>query len=292
MEWLNIHTSTLESEAFMDASPLQHSIWLQLLRHCATQENGGKIKGLRQWGAEKVLITTRCQKADLVLESPLWMWNGDDLCVEFYPLRAQKEVQSKRKGGKAGATARWAKAAEPAHKSNDSDHTEPVISCPKDGPENGSPNGSAINTRNQQAIGSANAEGKEREGKGSIVCSGGGRNFIAEAESLVALWPKARGRDAAKLSIIADLELGTDPAVIRSGTVAIAAVVEKKAPGGANSNRYVANADTFFQNRSWQDDPASYERQWEAKEASSGGISAAFGSERTQVANPRINGLP
>jgi len=49
VEWLNIHTSTLDSEAFMCSEPVDQATWLKLQRYCIGQENGGVIRGAKGW---------------------------------------------------------------------------------------------------------------------------------------------------------------------------------------------------------------------------------------------------
>jgi hypothetical protein len=53
MEWINFHVSTLDSEPFIDAHPVQRATWIMLQRYCAGQENGGVIPGAASWGDRK-----------------------------------------------------------------------------------------------------------------------------------------------------------------------------------------------------------------------------------------------
>lgn len=94
MEWLNLHTSTLDSEAFMDASPPHRSTWLLLLRYCVGQRNAGRIKGATDWSDLKCQRVLGVSKADLNGPSDLWKWDGADLRVSFYPVEDGRYLPS------------------------------------------------------------------------------------------------------------------------------------------------------------------------------------------------------
>jgi len=49
MRWLNIEIANLRSPAFVGAEPVERATWLSLLAYCSDQENGGVIKGCREW---------------------------------------------------------------------------------------------------------------------------------------------------------------------------------------------------------------------------------------------------
>lgn len=95
MEWLNLHTSTLDSEAFMDASPPERSTWLLLLRYCVGQQNGGRIKGVIAWPDIKCHRVLGVSRDDLNGFSQLWEWDGQDLRVAFYPVPDGRHLPSK-----------------------------------------------------------------------------------------------------------------------------------------------------------------------------------------------------
>jgi hypothetical protein len=108
MEWINIHTSTLDSEYMLDARPEDHSTWLYLQKFCHSQENGGVIVGAKKWPDSKFQRLLRKSRADVVRKSPLWDWKGADLSVKFFPFQKQLEIQAKREGAKNGGKARGA----------------------------------------------------------------------------------------------------------------------------------------------------------------------------------------
>lgn len=134
VDWLNLHYSTLDSEAVVGSEPVDRATWLFLLRYCCGQENGGVLRGARLWGDRRWQQLCRVTLAEVMRETELWSWDGDDLRVAHYPIDKESEVRAKREGGAAGARARW--------------------------------NGSANSSANGSAINNPHAEGKGKEGKG------------------------------------------------------------------------------------------------------------------------------
>jgi len=100
MEWLNIHASILDSEAFVGCEPVARATWLCLLRYCVSQENGGRITDCREWGDRRWQQTVRVTLPEVMQECPLWKWDGADLVVAFYPSDKEKEIQAKREAVK------------------------------------------------------------------------------------------------------------------------------------------------------------------------------------------------
>ena len=110
MDWLNLHTSTLDDPKLAAADDAQRSHWLHLIRHCIGQENNGCIHGAATWSDRKWLLLCRITEADAMAPSELWEWDDKDLYVWGYPKEKQREVQAKRKGGQKSAEQRAAKA--------------------------------------------------------------------------------------------------------------------------------------------------------------------------------------
>jgi hypothetical protein len=109
MDYLNIHTSTLDSETFLDAEPVDRATWLMLARYCIGQENSGVIAGARAWTDRKWQQVCRITLKEVLRQCKLWDWSGDDLKVEFYPIAKQSEVQAKRKAAVDSNNKRWGK---------------------------------------------------------------------------------------------------------------------------------------------------------------------------------------
>lgn len=106
MEWLNIHTSTLDSEDYQDAPWEERCAWVELLRYCAGQENGGRIVGAKTWAESKVLRMLRVPADWLKKTARLFVFEGDDLLVKFYPIEQELAIRASRAGGRAGGLKR------------------------------------------------------------------------------------------------------------------------------------------------------------------------------------------
>jgi len=109
MEWLNIHSSTLDSEEFLSSEPVDQATWLKLQRYCMGQENGGVIRGAKGWTGRQWQHLVRATLKEILRESRLWEWTGDDLKVKYYPIDKQLEVQAKRRAGQSTHAKRRAK---------------------------------------------------------------------------------------------------------------------------------------------------------------------------------------
>jgi len=108
MEWINIHSSTVNSPEFIGAEPIDRATWLCLMVYCVGQENGGRIKACADWGDRKWQQLARVTHREIRRASELWTWEEADLVVSFYPLDKEEEIKRKRIGGKATANKRWA----------------------------------------------------------------------------------------------------------------------------------------------------------------------------------------
>lgn len=102
MEWLNLHTSTLDSPQFVGAEPAERATWLCLLRYCVGQENGGRIALCRGWNDRRWQQLCRVMKREVIGPSDLWEWDGDDLVVWAYPVNKEEEVKRNRSNGAKG----------------------------------------------------------------------------------------------------------------------------------------------------------------------------------------------
>lgn len=112
MEYINIHVSTVDSVEFRSAEPEQRSTWLNLLRFCCGQENGGCIEKAAALTDRQWIGICGVTAADVKNTCDLWTFDGDDLIVAFYPEDAEKQTRAMRKGGKIGNARRWGKRME------------------------------------------------------------------------------------------------------------------------------------------------------------------------------------
>lgn len=109
MNYLNIHVSTLDSEAYQDASRTQQAVWLALFRFCAGQENGGVIRSCVNWSDAKWQRMARVTAREVGGECPLWQFREWDLHLLFYPVSEELKLKKMSAGGTAGAFRRWNK---------------------------------------------------------------------------------------------------------------------------------------------------------------------------------------
>jgi hypothetical protein len=100
MDWLNLHTSTLDGPEVLGSDPVQRATWLMLLRYCIGQENSGMIIGAASWGDRKWQQLVRVTKREVSASSDLWEWNDGDLAVWGYPIEKEREIVSKRETAK------------------------------------------------------------------------------------------------------------------------------------------------------------------------------------------------
>jgi hypothetical protein len=96
MNWLNIETTTLDSEEFVGSEPTARATWLCLFRFCAGQENGGVIEACKGWSDRKWQQLARVTQAEVLAESALWKWEGENLRLWAYPTDKETEVKHRR----------------------------------------------------------------------------------------------------------------------------------------------------------------------------------------------------
>lgn len=107
MEWLNLHTSVLDSPAFLGAEPRDRATWLCLLRYCIGQENSGIIDNCAEWPDRKWQQLCRVTLNEVKRKCDLFEWLDTSLVVKMYPVEKEQEVKRLRSQAKAGADARW-----------------------------------------------------------------------------------------------------------------------------------------------------------------------------------------
>ncbi len=106
MDWLNLHTSVLDSPEFLGAEPLDRATWLCLLRYCIGQENSGTIQECSEWGDRKWQQFVRVTKKEVTRTCDLWAWLNGNVVVRFYPLDKEQSLQAKRNAGRIGGSSR------------------------------------------------------------------------------------------------------------------------------------------------------------------------------------------
>lgn len=240
MEWLNLHTSVLDSPEFVGEEPVCQATWIKLLRFCIGQENGGRIHGCRGWKDRKWQQLVRVTKREAETASELITWEGDDLIVMHYPLEKELEVKTKRENGKKGGRPKTGTKPKPC--GSDSDNPEP----------NQAGTSSPTTPETEGEGKSKGMEGEERE---SVREDDHGQN----AMRIIEAYPRREKTAEAAQIVAGHLAEGDDFELMLAGTKACAAVI-RTLPSG-HLNRYVPSAVSFFRDRRWKDDPETLKRQ-------------------------------
>ena len=175
MEYLNVHSTTLRSEAYSDASKAQRGVWLTLMAFCAAQENGGRIRNCGQWDDRKWI-----RQADVTLEEireacALWAFrtNEDttsDLIIEFYPKDKEAMVKHNRRIGKTGGRASAAKRSE-SRATLSGQASGQASACDSAPTERKGKEGNGIEGRDRSGSGESGSEGVEDGPSGAEIPS-------------------------------------------------------------------------------------------------------------------------
>lgn len=251
MDWLNLHTSVLDSPEVVGAEPLDRGTWLMLLRYCIGQENGGTIADCADWKDRKWQQLARVTLSEVKRPSELWTWDGCALVVNWYPAAKESEVKMKRElareNGQRGGRKRN---------------------------QQGTNVGSDVGFEKEPTSGnSAKAEG---EGEGKSKENGKeGEAAAALAERLCLAHPsKARTRPAL-LAALACLRRHRFEEVM-AGTVAYAQAVAVWTP--AERTQFVKNPEAFFTDDVWNQPAENWKSRTEAKR-----INGANGSQVREI---------
>lgn len=102
MEWLNLKTSTLHATEYIGADPRSRATWLNVMLWCAQQENGGLIKGARDWKDRQWQQTCGVTRREVDSSHTLLVWDGDTLIVWNYPTDKELIVRERREIGRSG----------------------------------------------------------------------------------------------------------------------------------------------------------------------------------------------
>lgn len=180
MDFINIHTSVLDSVEFIEATAAQQGTWLRLYRYCAGQENSGKILTAKAWSDRVWLKVCGVSLREVNAKCGLWSWEGDTLVLSFYNLEAETSVERLRSIAVKGAHARWLK------------HKAP-LAMPAGMPQGTAP-GNATGNADATAKGNEK-EGNERKGNETTYPPAD----AAGAEGQVTTRPKRASKPGASL---------------------------------------------------------------------------------------------
>ena len=106
MDWLNLHTSTMDSPEFVGSDTKERGTWLSLLRYCIGQENGGTISGCKLWKDRQWQQLARVTIREVSTGCRLFSWDSESLVIWGYPKDKESEISRKREiarlNGKTG----------------------------------------------------------------------------------------------------------------------------------------------------------------------------------------------
>jgi hypothetical protein len=102
MHWTYLEHAVMDTAEFCSASMHDRGVWVTLIKFCGSKENGGTIKGCKNWDDRTWLQLTGMVAKDLAPIVQLWAWDGDDLIVYGYPIEKEAKVVSNRKNGSLG----------------------------------------------------------------------------------------------------------------------------------------------------------------------------------------------
>jgi len=102
VKYLGILTSARTAPEFIGTEPVQRATWLCLMLFCAEHETGGVIVGCRSWGDRRWMQTCGVTKAEVLVESTLFRFVGNDLVVWGYQVEYESGILARRKAGRKG----------------------------------------------------------------------------------------------------------------------------------------------------------------------------------------------
>ncbi len=106
MNWINIHVDTLRGSEFVGAEPVERATWISLMGWSCSQENSGRIENCKGWTSRKWQQLCGITLEEVQMQSELYVFDGDDLLVHFYPMDQQESTIAKRVNGKKGGRPR------------------------------------------------------------------------------------------------------------------------------------------------------------------------------------------
>jgi len=113
---------------------------------------------------------------------------------------------------------------------------------------------------------------------------------VALVHRIVGAYPVRADQATAEHAVVDALDAGEDPERMFAGASAIGAVILSHSSGARHP--FAMGAGRFFGEKRWADDPEVWRKWIHGNGLAPAGLSASFGSERVEVASPRINGLP
>jgi len=284
MEWLNIRLTQLSAPEYLRSDPTERATWLQLLAHCAGQENGGTIRDCADWKDRVWQQIAGVTLKEVKATCRLWTWEGTDLHIWGYPEEKERLIKFNRATGRAGGITKAINRL----KAQISPEVLAVLEPTLQGLEpetllatlQATVTGSLAKPLQPTVEGSLLRKGKEGEGKGKegelereSNAQASERELALQADAIACAYPRQDSPSPVREIILDELRRGTDPNEMREGVQRCAAFI-RQAPGGS-SNRYVPTARSFFSEEQWRS-PESFEGRWQREPPQPGKHPKAF----------------
>lgn len=176
MNYLSLYTPDFDRSEIKSSSAEELATWLSLSVYCASQENGGVITDMAEWGTRMWQNLCYLPSNEVMRPHRLWDWDGKNLTVWNYnKSQEEKEIQRKRasiEGGKKSAESRKKQENEVNHESlrSETENTSEVKSKPlpseMESTSKRNPNHFEAESESLRSeMKSASNEGKGKEGK-------------------------------------------------------------------------------------------------------------------------------
>lgn len=118
MNWFNFYCASLRTSIFAERTREQIGQWFMFVNYCCQHENGGTIKGCKDWPDRRWLLTV----GDTPEGNPelLHFDTFGNLHVQEYPIQMELQTQAKRRAADRTNETRWG----PKSQSNGSHNPE------------------------------------------------------------------------------------------------------------------------------------------------------------------------
>lgn len=270
MEWLNIRLTQLSAPEYLRSDPTERATWLQLLAHCAGQENGGIIKDCADWKDRVWQQIAGVTLKEVKATCRLWTWDGTDLHIWGYPGEKERLIRFNRATGRTGGITKAINRLKAQMTPEVLAVLEPTLQGLE--PETllatlqATVTGSLAQPLQPTVVGSLLRKGKEGEGKGK------GKEGEEKVQQQLQQQPApdlpsenlSRGTDLATARTWADTFNRSNAEGIHIPMPVITAWHDDRTATGWNNVR----DGTEFPIRDWQADLRRYARKWQQNERS------------------------
>lgn len=275
MEWLNIRLTQLSAPEYLRSDPTERATWLQLLAHCAGQENGGIIRDCADWKDRVWQQIAGVTLKEVKATCRLWTWEDTDLHIWGYPGEKERLIRFNRATGRTGGITKAINRLKAQLSPEVLATLEPTLQGLEPETMLATLQATVTGKLSQPLLatveGSLLRKGKEGEGEGerkgkelereSSASAPEQHELSLQADAIAAAYPRQDDPIGVRSLILDELRRGTTDPIAMREAVQLCAGHIRRAPGGS-SNRYVPNARTFFAESQWRS-PEAFEARWQ-----------------------------